>query len=45
MITVCHRAADLAAGGDELTDQITTTVRQWAGLARDRGIAAVFEAA
>ncbi|MBN9635155.1 MAG: hypothetical protein J0H22_08055, partial [Actinobacteria bacterium] len=39
-----HRAADLAAGGDELTDQITTTIRQWAGLARDRGIAAVFEA-
>ena len=40
-----HRAADLAAGGDELTDQITTTIRHWAGLARDRGIAAVFEAA
>ncbi|MDR3662904.1 MAG: UvrD-helicase domain-containing protein [Mycobacterium sp.] len=40
-----YRAADLAAGGDELTDRITTTIRQWAGLARDRGIAAVFEAA
>ncbi|CAM5728734.1 UvrD-helicase domain-containing protein [Mycolicibacterium aubagnense] len=40
-----YRAADLAAGGDELTDQVTTTVRQWAGLARDRGIAAVLESA
>lgn len=40
-----YRATDLAAGGDELTDQITTTIRHWAGLARDRGIAAVFEAA
>ncbi|MUL44715.1 AAA family ATPase [Mycobacterium sp. CBMA293] len=40
-----YGAAELAAGGDELTDQIATTIRQWAGLARDRGIAAVFEAA
>ncbi len=38
-------ADDLAAGGDALTDQVTATIREWAGQARERGIAAVFEAA
>ena len=40
-----YRAEELAAGGEALTDQLTTTVRHWAGLARDNGIAAVYEAA
>ena len=38
-------ADDLAAGGDELTERITETIRQWSDQARERGIAAVFEAA
>ena len=38
-------AEDLAAGGDELTDQIADTLRQWADHARERGVAAMFEAA
>ncbi|VEG51888.1 exodeoxyribonuclease V subunit beta [Mycolicibacterium aurum] len=38
-------AEDLAAHGDVLTDEIAETVRQWADFARDRGVAAVFEAA
>lgn len=38
-------AQELAAQGDTLTDQIAETLRQWAGFARDRGVAAVFEAA
>ncbi|MGB8406547.1 MAG: UvrD-helicase domain-containing protein [Mycobacterium sp.] len=40
-----YRADELAAGGDALTDELTTTIRHWAGLARDHGIAAVYEAA
>lgn len=38
-------AEDLAAQGDTLTDEIAETLRQWADFARDRGVAAVFEAA
>ena len=38
-------AEDLAAGGDELTDRVAETLRQWADHARERGVAAVFEAA
>ncbi len=38
-------ADDLAAGGDALTEQVTATIREWAGQARERGVAAVFEAA
>jgi exodeoxyribonuclease V beta subunit len=36
---------DLAAQGDALTDEIAETLRQWADFARERGVAAVFEAA
>ena len=38
-------AEDLAAQGDTLTDDIAETLRQWADFARERGVAAVFEAA
>ncbi|MGH3677387.1 MAG: 3'-5' exonuclease, partial [Mycobacterium sp.] len=38
-------ADDLAAGDDALTDEVTRTIREWAGRARERGVAAVFEAA
>jgi exodeoxyribonuclease V beta subunit len=38
-------AEDLVNGGDELTDQISDTLRQWADHAREAGVAAVFEAA
>jgi exodeoxyribonuclease V beta subunit len=38
-------AQTLAAHGDALTDRITETVRSWADHARERGVAAVFEAA
>ncbi|WP_244930880.1 UvrD-helicase domain-containing protein [Nocardioides sp. W7] len=38
-------AADLAAGGDRLTDQVADTLRQWADHVRERGIAVVLEAA
>jgi exodeoxyribonuclease V beta subunit len=38
-------AASLAAGGDALTDRIAKTLREWAGHARERGVAAIFEAA
>ncbi|GAY13893.1 exodeoxyribonuclease V subunit beta [Mycobacterium sp. shizuoka-1] len=38
-------AQDLADGGDELTDRIAETLRQWADHARAAGVAAVFEAA
>ncbi|MGY4708295.1 exodeoxyribonuclease V subunit beta [Mycolicibacterium sp. CBM1] len=38
-------AEDLAAGGDELTDEVAETLRQWADHAREAGVAAVFEAA
>ncbi|PRC61792.1 hypothetical protein C6A85_06625, partial [Mycobacterium sp. ITM-2017-0098] len=38
-------AEELAAQGDTLTDAIAEMLRQWADFARDRGVAAVFEAA
>jgi exodeoxyribonuclease V beta subunit len=38
-------AEDLAAGGDTLTDRVAETLREWAGHARERGVAAIFEAA
>ncbi len=38
-------ADDLATGGDALTEQVTATIREWAGQARERGVAAVYEAA
>jgi exodeoxyribonuclease V beta subunit len=38
-------AEHLAEGGDELTDEIAETLREWAGHARERGVAAIFEAA
>jgi exodeoxyribonuclease V beta subunit len=38
-------AKSLAAGGDSLTDRIAGTLREWAGHARERGVAAIFEAA
>ncbi|OSC42503.1 exodeoxyribonuclease V subunit beta [Mycobacterium decipiens] len=38
-------AETLAAQGDELTDRVAGTLREWAEEARQRGIAAVFEAA
>ncbi len=38
-------AETLAAGGDSLTDRIAEELRSWAGHARERGVAAVFEAA
>ncbi|MFN3002941.1 exodeoxyribonuclease V subunit beta [Mycolicibacterium wolinskyi] len=38
-------AESLAAGGDALTDRVADTLRAWAGHARERGVAAIFEAA
>jgi exodeoxyribonuclease V beta subunit len=38
-------AKDLAAEGDKLTDRVAGTLREWAGYARQRGVAAVFEVA
>ena len=38
-------AETLVAGGDPLTDRIADTLREWAAHARERGVAAVFEAA
>ena len=38
-------AESLDAGGDALTDHIAETLREWAGHARERGVAAIFEAA
>ncbi|BBX74907.1 exodeoxyribonuclease V subunit beta [Mycobacterium shinjukuense] len=38
-------AETLAAEGDELTDRVAGTLREWADHARQRGVAAVFEAA
>ncbi|WP_422741925.1 exodeoxyribonuclease V subunit beta [Mycobacterium sp. WMMD1722] len=40
-----HTAEELAAQGDALTDRVTDTVRRWADHARERGVAAVLEAA
>lgn len=38
-------AGDLAAGGDDLTDRVAATLRDWSDELRNRGPAAVFEAA
>jgi exodeoxyribonuclease V beta subunit len=38
-------AETLAAGGDPLTDQIADTLREWAAHTRERGVAAIYEAA
>jgi exodeoxyribonuclease V beta subunit len=38
-------AETLAAGKDALTDRVAETLREWAGHARERGVAAVFESA
>ena len=38
-------ADSLAAGGDAVTDRVADTLRTWAGHARERGVAAIFEAA
>ncbi|OBK45657.1 exodeoxyribonuclease V subunit beta [Mycobacterium sp. 1081908.1] len=38
-------AESLAAGGDALTDRVAETLREWAGHARERGVAAIYEAA
>ncbi|MFG1930034.1 exodeoxyribonuclease V subunit beta [Mycobacterium sp. NPDC048908] len=38
-------AESLAAGGDQLTDRIAETLREWASHARERGVAAIYEAA
>jgi exodeoxyribonuclease V beta subunit len=38
-------AETLAAGGDVLTDRVAETLREWAGHARERSVAAIFEAA
>jgi exodeoxyribonuclease V beta subunit len=38
-------AESLADGGDELTDRVAETLREWASHARERGVAAIFEAA
>ncbi len=40
-----HTAEALAAGGDALTDRVAETLREWAAHVRERGVAAVFEAA
>ena len=40
-----NTADDLAAGGDELTDTVAATLREWAGHLRERGPAALLEAA
>ncbi len=38
-------AESLVDGGDELTDRVAETLREWASHARERGVAAIFEAA
>ncbi|AGB21314.1 DNA helicase/exodeoxyribonuclease V, beta subunit [Mycobacterium sp. JS623] len=38
-------AESLMSGGDALTDRVAETLREWAGHARERGVAAIFEAA
>lgn len=42
---VGETAESLARGGDQLTDRVTQTLREWTDHARLRGVAAVFEAA
>lgn len=38
-------AEELVHGGDALTDEVADTLREWAGHARERGVAAILEAA
>jgi exodeoxyribonuclease V beta subunit len=38
-------AEALVEGGDRLTDDVAEMLREWAGHARERGVAAIFEAA
>jgi exodeoxyribonuclease V beta subunit len=38
-------AESLVAGGDALTDRVAEILREWAGHVRERGVAAIFEAA
>lgn len=40
-----HTAETLVEGGDALTDRLAETLREWAAHARERGVAAIFEAA
>jgi exodeoxyribonuclease V beta subunit len=40
-----HAVEDVVREGDSLTDAVADTLRQWAAHARERGVAAVFEAA
>lgn len=40
-----HTIEDLVRGDESLTDQVADVLRQWADHARERGVAAVFEAA
>ena len=40
-----HAVEDVVRQGDSLTDAVADTLRQWADHARERGVAAVFEAA
>ena len=40
-----HTAVDLAQEGDALTDRVASRLREWADHARQRGVAAVLEAA
>ncbi|CAN5175921.1 exodeoxyribonuclease V subunit beta [soil metagenome] len=40
-----HAVEDVVQQGDSLTDDVADTLRQWADHARERGVAAVFEAA
>lgn len=40
-----HTAEELATQGDTLTDRVADKVREWADHVRERGVAAVFEAA
>lgn len=42
---VGHTAAELDAGGDDLTDEVAETLRAWVELFTTRGVAAVLEAA
>ncbi|MDX6324344.1 MAG: exodeoxyribonuclease beta subunit [Nocardioidaceae bacterium] len=40
-----HTAEEIVAGGDELTQRLADRMRDWAGLLRERGVAAVLEVA
>ncbi len=40
-----YSATEIAVGGDDLTQDLAELLRDWAGLLRDRGVAAVLEVA